>query len=75
MLYYEDQKEEASRKAKDFRETRIPKFFKHFEAALAANKEKNGELWLVGTDITYADLGLFHLVDGVSKPPIFSTST
>ena len=71
MLYYEDQKEEALRKAKDFRETRIPKYFNHFEAVLSANKEKNGELWLVGSSLTYADLGLFHLVEGVSHLSIF----
>lgn len=60
-LYYEDQKEPALLKAKDFRETRIPKFFKHFEQALEANDE-----WLVGDSLTYADLMLYHLVDGVS---------
>lgn len=60
-LYYEDQKEPALLKAKDFRETRIPKFFKHFEQALEANGE-----WLVGDSLTYADLMLYYLVDGVS---------
>lgn len=64
-LYYEDQKEAALERAKDFRENRVPKFFKHFESVLSSNKESGGE-WLIGDSITYADLALFHLVDGVS---------
>lgn len=43
----------------------MPKFFKHFESVLSSNKESGGE-WLIGDSITYADLALFHLVDGVS---------
>ncbi|TDL20171.1 putative glutathione S-transferase family protein [Rickenella mellea] len=61
MDYYEDQKDAALAKAKSFRATRIPKFFKHFESVLSKGK---GE-WLVGDDVTYADLMLFHLVDGL----------
>ncbi|THG96551.1 hypothetical protein EW145_g7759 [Phellinidium pouzarii] len=63
-LYYEDQKDAALERAKDFRENRIPKFFKHFEAVLAANKESKHE-WLVGDKLTYADLGLTYLVEGL----------
>ncbi|PAV23457.1 glutathione S-transferase [Pyrrhoderma noxium] len=63
-LYYEDQKEAALERAKDFRENRVPKFFKHFESVLSSNKESGGE-WLIGDSITYADLALFHLVDGL----------
>ncbi|KAL5490717.1 hypothetical protein ACEPAI_5551 [Sanghuangporus weigelae] len=63
-LYYEDQKEPAKERAKDFREERIPKFFKHFESVLNANEESNGE-WLYGSELSYADLALFHLVDGL----------
>lgn len=43
----------------------MPKFFKHFESVLSSNKESGSE-WLIGDSITYADLALFHLVDGVS---------
>jgi glutathione S-transferase len=34
MKYYKEQKEEALRKATDFRETRLPKFFGYFERVL-----------------------------------------
>lgn len=64
-LYYEEQKEPAIERAKDFREQRIPKFFKHFEAVLHANEKSDGK-WLYGSELTYADLALFHLVEGVS---------
>ena len=53
-------------KAKDFRELRIPKYFKHFEAVLSSNKEKGNE-WLVESEISYADLALYYLVDGVRR--------
>ena len=62
--YYEDQKEAALDKAEDFRNVRVPKFFKHFELALEANEASKGE-WLVGDSLTYADLMLHYLVDGV----------
>ena len=63
-LYYEDQKDAARERARDFREERIPKFFKHFESILSSNKESDGE-WLYGSELTYADLALYHLVEGV----------
>lgn len=33
--------------------------------------EKNGNGWLVGENITYADLALFHVVDGLSFAYVF----
>jgi len=60
-LFYAEQKPEARRRATGFRQTRIPKFFGYFERVLAAN---GGER-LVGADLTYADLSLFQLVDGL----------
>jgi len=60
-LFYAEQKPEAQRRATGFRQTRIPKFFGYFERVLAAN---GGER-LVGADLTYADLSLFQLVDGL----------
>jgi hypothetical protein len=45
-LYYEDQKREAKRRAKDFRDSRIPKFLGWFERVLAGNP--NGDRHLVG---------------------------
>jgi glutathione S-transferase len=63
MLHYEDQKGESLRKAKDFRENRIPKFFNFFERVLKGNKEGNGK-YLVGEKLTYADTTLWQVVDG-----------
>ena len=76
-LYYEDQKDSALLKAKDFRETRIPKFFQHFERVLSWNakslsKEDEKDGWLLGEDLTYADLMLFHLVDGVGLQTVLT---
>jgi len=59
-LYYEDQKPEAARRAKEFREERIPKFLLYFERALAHEGD-----WLAGEAWSYADLSLFHLVEGL----------
>jgi len=64
MKYYEEQKEPALLKAEDFRENRVPLYFDHFEAVLTHNKASESK-WLVGENITYADLMLFHVVDGL----------
>jgi glutathione S-transferase len=63
-LYYEDQKPEALRRAKDFRENRIPKFLGWFEGVLARNPK--GSAHLVGDCLTYADLSLFQVVEGLT---------
>jgi len=63
-LYYEDQKEEALRRAADFRDSRVPKFLGWFERILARNP--SGDAHLVGEAVTYADLSLFQTVDGLS---------
>jgi glutathione S-transferase len=60
-LFYEDQKDEAARRAKFFREERMPKYLAHFEEAL----ERGGGGWLGGERWCYADLSLFQLVDGL----------
>ena len=62
-LYYEDQKPEAQRRAKDFRENRIGKYLGYFEQVLAANPKGND--WLVGADASYIDLSLFQVVEGL----------
>lgn len=62
-LYYEDQKMEASRAAKEFRTQRIPKFLGWLEAVLARNPK--GDKHLVGARLSYADLSLFQLVEGL----------
>ena len=64
-LYYEDQKKEAARRAKEFRGARIPKFLDWFEAVMEANGASEAKPRLVGRSLTYADLSLFHTVDGL----------
>jgi glutathione S-transferase len=63
-LYYEDQKPAARRRAEDFRRNRIPKFLGYFERVLARNPR--GERWLIGARLTYADLSLFQVVEGLT---------
>lgn len=65
-LYYEDQKKEAARRAEEFRTARIPKFLDYFESILAANGATKAKPHLVGKSLTYADLSLFHTVDGLA---------
>jgi glutathione S-transferase len=66
-LYYEDQKAEALRRAGGFRRQRLPKFLGWFEAVLERNRRNAGRSvpHLVGARLSYADLSLFHLVDGL----------
>ena len=59
--YYEDQKAEAARAAAAFRSTRLPKFLRHFEAAITAGE---GD-WLVDNQWSYADTSLFQLWEGL----------
>src|SRR5262245_31882013 len=62
-LYYEDQKDEAARRAADFRAERLPRYLGYFERILAANgADAEG---LAGARISYADLSLFHTVRGL----------
>lgn len=60
-LYYEDQKSEAHRRAGDFRGNRAPKFFRYFERVL----QRSGGPYLTGKRLSYADLSLFQIVDGM----------
>ena len=62
-LYYEDQKPAASVAAKAFRTLRIPKYLGWLEAVLARNPK--GNKLLVGARLSYADLSLFQLVEGL----------
>ena len=58
--YYEEQKAEAARKAEGFRAERMPKFLGWFERVLAVRGD-----WLAGEAMSYADLSLFQLVEGL----------
>ncbi len=61
--YYEDQKPEALRRAAEFCRLRMPKFLRWFETVLARNPA--GARHLVGGKLSYADLSLFQLVEGL----------
>ena len=66
-LYYEEQKPEALRRATDFRTARLPKFLGWFEAVLQRNpRQAAGRApQLVGGRLSYADLSLFQVVEGL----------
>jgi glutathione S-transferase len=67
-LYYEDQRKEARRRAEDFRRNRMPKFLGYFERVLERNAKQaraRGAGRLIGTKLTYPDLSLFQIVEGL----------
>jgi len=63
-LYYEDQKKEAKRRARDFVKERMPKYLAWLEDVLARNENSKGR-WLVGRELTYVDLSAFQVVEGL----------
>ena len=62
-LYYEDQRKEAGRRSEKFLELRAPKYLDYFERVLARNQ--SGGTYLVGARLSYADLSLFQVVEGL----------
>ncbi|WP_144112405.1 glutathione S-transferase [Paraburkholderia sp. BCC1886] len=62
-LYYEDQKAAAKTRAHDFIDNRIPKFMGYFERVLRQNPA--GDHFLVGDALSYVDLSMFQLIDGL----------
>src|SRR5246500_2693295 len=60
-LYYEDQKPPAKRRTADFWKERVPKYLGYFEQLL----DDNGGSYVTGRRITYVDLSLFQLVEGL----------
>jgi len=62
-LYYEEQKGPAKRRARDFLENRVPKFFGHFERVTERNPA--GGPGMVGARLTYADLSLAQMIAGM----------
>ena len=62
-LYYEDQKDEAKARATDFLQNRAPKFLGYFERVLQQNP--HGSAHAIGKSLTYVDLSLFQLVEGL----------
>ncbi len=63
-LYYEDQKSTAKRRAQSFVDERMPKYLGWLDSVLTRNRKSRGR-WLVGGDLTYADLSAFQLVAGL----------
>lgn len=61
--WFREQNEEAVARAAVFRRDRMPKFLGWFERVLAANPA--GAEHLVGGSVTYADLSLFQVVEGL----------
>ena len=60
-LYYEEQKREAKRRAENFTAERLPKFLNYFERVLT----RNGGRVLVGNKLSYVDLSLFQMIEGL----------
>lgn len=60
-LYYEEQKPEALRRSQRFLAERLPKFLGYFERVLKAN----GHGCMVGRSLSYVDLSMFQLVEGL----------
>lgn len=63
-LYYDDQKPEALRRAQDFTHNRMSKYLGYFDAILASGR--GNAAYLAGDAVTYADLSLFQLVEGLA---------
>ncbi|HET8997182.1 MAG TPA: glutathione S-transferase family protein [Acetobacteraceae bacterium] len=61
--WFHEQKDEAIARAAVFRKDRMPKFLGWFERVLTANPA--GSHHLVGDAVTYADLSLFQLAEGL----------
>ncbi|MEK1889185.1 MAG: glutathione S-transferase [Phyllobacterium sp.] len=62
-LYYEDQKAAAKQRSADFIAHRIPKFLGYFERVLKQNPK--GSDHTVGGGLTYVDLSLFQVFEGL----------
>ncbi|MGB9118575.1 glutathione S-transferase [Bradyrhizobium sp.] len=60
-LYYEDQRIEAKKRTSEFWNERVPKYLGYFERLL----EENGGFYVTGRRVTYVDLSLFQIVEGL----------
>ncbi len=61
--YYEEQKEEAKARSAAFIKERIPKFLGYFERVLQQNPD--GPNYIASDALTYVDLSLFQVVEGL----------
>ena len=62
VLYYEEQKDEAKKRAAHYIANRIPKFLDYFERILKMNG-KGGD-FVLGKKVCYVDLSLFQMIEG-----------
>jgi glutathione S-transferase len=60
-LYYEDQRPAAKRRTDAFWTERVPKYLGYFEQLLAGGDGR----YVTGRRLTYVDLSLFQIVDGL----------
>ena len=60
-LYFEEQIPSAKRRTRDFWRYRVPKFLGYFEKLLT----RSGGPWLLGRKLSYIDLSLFQIVEGL----------
>jgi glutathione S-transferase len=60
-LYYEDQRQAAKKRTEEFWKARVPKYLGYFEGLL----KSHGGFYLTGRRLTYADLSLFQIVEGL----------
>ena len=60
-LYYEEQKGPAKKRTEEFWKSRVPKYLEYFETLLKAN----GGAYVTGRRLTYVDLSLFQIVEGM----------
>ena len=60
-LYYEDQKGPAKKRTEEFWSERVPKYLGYFEKRL----EASGGTFVAGRRMSYVDLSLFQIVEGL----------
>jgi glutathione S-transferase len=60
-LYYEDQRAPAKKRTEEFWKERVPKYLGYFERLL----KDNGGSYVTGRRLTYVDLSLFQIVEGM----------
>ncbi|MGZ3294128.1 MAG: glutathione S-transferase [Xanthobacteraceae bacterium] len=60
-LYYDDQRAPAKTRSEEFWNERVPKYLGYFERLL----KSNGGSYVTGRRLTYVDLSLFQIVEGL----------
>ena len=60
-LYYEDQRAPAKKRTEEFWKERVPKYLGYFEALV----QDHGGPYVSGRRLTYVDLSLFQIVEGL----------